>query len=92
MSINKVLDDAYKIIRKQQIKMRMDENTKVNKINNHINGPTYICKVYLCGQKSIESTCYCNMHTSPLRTGKPLFTRGSAPIIKRWFLILEMIS
>jgi hypothetical protein len=49
---------------------------------NHISGPTYICKIYKCGMLSVPTTCYCEGHTSPLRTGLDLFMPGSAPVKK----------
>ena len=51
-------------------------------ISNHITGVTYECKIYMCGKRAMSGSCYCQEHTSPLRTGKPVFSPESAPVIK----------
>jgi hypothetical protein len=56
----------------------------LNRSSQHIDRPCYICKIYLCGKKSVSGTSYCEDHTSPLRTGKPLFSEGAAPISQKW--------
>lgn len=55
--------------------------SKINHRSQTITGPTYICKIYRCGHKSVTGTAYCECHTSPLRTGLAPFQYGSAPIV-----------
>lgn len=43
----------------------------------------YFCRMYKCPSKSVDDTGYCEKHKSVLRTGKPLYTQGSCPVIIR---------
>ncbi len=51
---------------------------------NIISGETYICKIYLCGMRSLPNTCYCVEHAAPTRTNKQLFEPLSAPVVRKF--------
>lgn len=43
------------------------------------------CRVYKCANRIADNTGYCVEHVSPLRTGRALYTAGSAPVVHKTF-------